>query len=139
MAHWGISYAIGPNYNKPWEAFEPEEQPEALAIAREAVQAATDLSAGTSPQEQALIAAIRSRYPETGDVEDFAPLNDAYANAMREVHAAFPGDLDLSALFAEAIMNRTPWQLWGPANRKNRPRALILWRPSASSKKPSIR
>ena len=42
MAHWGIAYAIGPNYNKPWEAFEPEEQPEALAIAREAVQAATE-------------------------------------------------------------------------------------------------
>ena len=25
MAHWGIAYAVGPNYNKPWEAFEPEE------------------------------------------------------------------------------------------------------------------
>ncbi len=25
MAHWGIAYCIGPNYNKPWEAFEPEE------------------------------------------------------------------------------------------------------------------
>ena len=26
MAQWGIAYAIGPNYNKPWEAFEPEEK-----------------------------------------------------------------------------------------------------------------
>ncbi|MEM9106499.1 MAG: hypothetical protein AAGC96_12670 [Pseudomonadota bacterium] len=112
MAQWGIAYAIGPNYNKPWEAFEPEEQPEALAIAREAVQAATELAAGTSAQEQALIAALRSRYSEAGDVEDFGPFNDAYANAMRDVHAAFPGDLDLSALFAESIMNRTPWALW---------------------------
>ena len=23
MAHWGIAYAIGPNYNKPWDDFEP--------------------------------------------------------------------------------------------------------------------
>ena len=22
-AHWGIAYAIGPNYNKQWEAFDP--------------------------------------------------------------------------------------------------------------------
>ena len=112
MAHWGIAYAIGPNYNKAWDAFEPEEQPEALAIAREAIAAAVALSDGLKPQEQALIGAIRTRYPEAGEVEDFGPFNDAYANAMREVHAAFPGDLDLSALFAEAIMNRTPWQLW---------------------------
>ncbi len=23
MAHWGIAYAAGPNYNKQWEAFDP--------------------------------------------------------------------------------------------------------------------
>ena len=22
MAYWGIAYAAGPNYNKPWEAFD---------------------------------------------------------------------------------------------------------------------
>jgi tetratricopeptide (TPR) repeat protein len=31
---------------------------------------------------------------------------------MRAVHKAFPDDLDVCGLFAEAIMNRTPWQLW---------------------------
>jgi len=31
---------------------------------------------------------------------------------MRGVYAAFPTDLDVCALFAEAMMNRTPWQLW---------------------------
>jgi hypothetical protein len=25
MAYWGQAYAIGPNYNKDWEAFEPQE------------------------------------------------------------------------------------------------------------------
>ena len=23
MAYWGLAYALGPNYNKPWEAFGP--------------------------------------------------------------------------------------------------------------------
>ena len=32
MAHWGIAYAIGPNYNKPWDAFEDDERPDALTL-----------------------------------------------------------------------------------------------------------
>jgi hypothetical protein len=32
---------------------------------------------------------------------------------MRDVYAQFPSDLDVVALFAEAMMNRTPWRLWG--------------------------
>ena len=31
---------------------------------------------------------------------------------MRRVHSEFGDDLDVCALFAEALMNRTPWQLW---------------------------
>ncbi|MEX3011157.1 tetratricopeptide repeat protein [Hoeflea sp. TYP-13] len=112
MAHWGIAYAIGPNYNKPWEAFEPEEKPEALAIAQKAVKAAGEFALQSKPAERALIKAIRARYPDDAEVEDFSPFNDAYADEMRLVHGSFPGDLDLAALFAEAIMNRTPWQLW---------------------------
>src|SRR3712207_9119912 len=26
LAHWGIAYAIGPNYNKQWEAFDPRSE-----------------------------------------------------------------------------------------------------------------
>jgi tetratricopeptide (TPR) repeat protein len=112
MAHWGIAYCIGPNYNKPWEAFEPEEKPEALDTARAAVERATHLKDRVSPIEGALIEAIQHRYPSDASVEDFAPWNDAYADAMRQVHKAHSDDLDVSCLFAEAIMNRTPWQLW---------------------------
>ncbi|WP_445082870.1 hypothetical protein [Chelativorans sp. YIM 93263] len=31
---------------------------------------------------------------------------------MRELHRAYPDDLDIAALFAEAMMNRTPYALW---------------------------
>ena len=112
MAHWGIAYSIGPNYNKPWEAFDEDDKSGSLERALSAVKAATDHASKASPVEQALIGALVHRYPQTAETEDFGPWNDAYANAMREVHAAHSGDLDICALFAEAIMNRTPWALW---------------------------
>mgnify|MGYP001828283156 FL=1 len=40
MAHWGLAYAIGPNYNKPWDLFEPEEKVAALAEANAALETA---------------------------------------------------------------------------------------------------
>ncbi|MCH9673329.1 MAG: tetratricopeptide repeat protein [Gammaproteobacteria bacterium] len=112
MAHWGIAYAIGPNYNKPWEAFEDGEKPAALARATESIARAEALAATVSAVERDLIEAVKLRYPGDAGVEDFAPWNDAYADAMREVHARHGADLDVCCLFAEAIMNRTPWQLW---------------------------
>ena len=30
MAYWGQAYAIGPNYNKDWDAFEPQELPDSV-------------------------------------------------------------------------------------------------------------
>ncbi|MEP4291319.1 MAG: hypothetical protein ABJ358_05350, partial [Rhizobiaceae bacterium] len=112
MAHWGIAYAIGPNYNKPWETFEEDEQPDALKTAWQAIKGAQASADKVTQFEQALIKAIPLRYPESADIEDFAPWNDAYADAMRAVHKAHHDDLDACCLFAEAIMNRTPWQLW---------------------------
>ena len=112
MAHWGIAYAIGPNYNKPWETFEEEEKPDCLELAGTAISKAKALKDRLSPFERDLIEAIDKRYPEDPAIEEFAPWNDAFADAMRGVYEAHKGDMDVSCLFAEAIMNRTPWQLW---------------------------
>jgi len=112
MAHWGIAYCIGPNYNKPWETFEEEEKPDCIALARTSIDAASVLLDQMSPVERALIEAIPARYPASSTIEDFGPWNDAFADAMRDVYAKHSNDLDICALFAEAIMNRTPWQLW---------------------------
>ncbi|MGH9750198.1 MAG: hypothetical protein ACRD6R_09770, partial [Candidatus Polarisedimenticolia bacterium] len=43
---------------------------------------------------------------------DRKPLDAAYAGAMREVHRDHPGDADIGALFAEALMDLRPWDLW---------------------------
>jgi tetratricopeptide (TPR) repeat protein len=111
MAHWGIAYAIGPNYNKAWDTFEDEEKPAALRLANSSLAAASSMSQHLSPVERDLIAALAKRYPQD-DVEDFSPYNDAYSSAMRAVHAKYSADPDVCALCAEAMMNRTPWKLW---------------------------
>jgi tetratricopeptide (TPR) repeat protein len=112
LAHWGIAYCIGPNYNKPWEAFEEDEKPNCIALAKSSIATASALLELLTPVERALIEAIPARYPASSDIEDFSPWNDAFADAMRKVHAEFSQDLDVCAVLAEAIMNRTPWQLW---------------------------
>ena len=112
MAYWGIAYDIGPNYNKQWGDFEDDEKPAALTLARDAIEQASRLKDKVTPAERALIEAIAHRYPDDAAIEDFGPWNDAYADAMRAVYKAHSDDLDVSCLLAEAIMNRTPWQLW---------------------------
>jgi tetratricopeptide (TPR) repeat protein len=111
MAHWGLAYVIGPNYNKPWDLFEPEEKVAALDEAHDALDTAQAVAA-LEPVETEMIRALASRYPTDPEVEDFGPWNDAFTDAMRSVYAAHPDDLDVIAIFAEAGMNRTPWLLW---------------------------
>ena len=112
MAHWGLAYAIGPNYNKDWEAFEGQELIDAVATAHGAVTRASELAGAGTPVERALIGALRARFPKDTPAEDCAPWNDEYAAAMRKVYAEFGDDRDVASLCAEALIGRTPWQLW---------------------------
>jgi tetratricopeptide (TPR) repeat protein len=114
MAYWGIAAASGSNYNKRWEDFGEAELQEVLAVVRRATEAALAHMDGATPVEQALIRALEQRYQSDQVVsnDELCVWNDAYAASMRSVYAAFPDDLDVSTLFAEAMINRTPWQLW---------------------------
>ncbi len=111
LAHWGIAYGIGPNYNKAWEIFTPEEKGPALARAHAALATAKALKEAR-PVERALIEALASRYPTDPEIEDYQPFNDGFAEAMKPVYEANREDLDVACIYAEALMNRTPWQLW---------------------------
>lgn len=112
MAHWGIAYASGPNYNKQWTDFEGDEKIACLEAAHSLVATATSHLDHASDIERGLIEALTQRYPDNSEIEDFGPWNDAFANAMRPVHQAHSNDLDVCTIFAESIMNRTPWKLW---------------------------
>ncbi len=118
MAYWGIAYAAGPNYNMPWRLQDPMGKAHALAAAYDATQAAlSDLSALT-PVEAALITALPARYPQRDPVEDQSGWDKAFTAAMRPVFKAHPDDLEVRAVFAEAILNETPWQMWNLASGK---------------------
>ena len=112
MAWWGMAYAAGPNYNKQWSAFDATDLASSLSTACAATEKALGLLGHCSPAEQAFIKPLRQRYPVSDPASVTPAWNDDYAAAMREAHHAFPDDLDMTALFAEAIMNRTPWTLW---------------------------
>jgi len=51
MAHWGVSYAAGPNYNLPWHLYDPAGKAAALAVAYDAMQAALARVERASPVE----------------------------------------------------------------------------------------
>ena len=111
MAWWGIGYASGPYYNKQWKKFDPADLERTLRTVHDAARQALERVADTRPVERALLEALARRYPSSRP-GDFDRWNDDYADAMRAAYRSFPDDPDVCALFADALMNRTPWALW---------------------------
>lgn len=112
MAHWGVSYASGPNYNLPWDRYDPHGRQMALSAAYDAMQDALVQAEKASPVEQALIHALPARYPQRDAIEDMSPWDKDYTKAMRKVFEAHSDDLEVRTIFAESIMNETPWKMW---------------------------
>jgi tetratricopeptide (TPR) repeat protein len=104
MAWWGIALARGPNYNDPGSRERDRRAEEALARARA-------LRPAVSERERAYIDALSTRYVAEPPA-DRTPLDAAYATAMRELAHRYPDDLDAATLYAEALMNLRPWDLW---------------------------
>jgi tetratricopeptide (TPR) repeat protein len=106
MCYWGIALVLGPNINAGMDA-------EVVPEAWQALQNAIALSPQASDKEQAYIQALAKRYSLDPNA-DRAALNAAYADAMREVRDRYPDDLDAATLYAEALMDKSPWQYWTP-------------------------
>jgi tetratricopeptide (TPR) repeat protein len=105
MAWWGIALVLGPNYNLPGDTTRGRR-------AYAAVVKAAALASNATPAEQSYIAALARRYGSDGQP---TPQRDrAYADAMRALARRYPGDPDAQVLFAEALMDLHPWDLWSP-------------------------
>jgi len=118
MCFWGEAYVLGPNINVPMDA-------QANAPAFAAAQKAKALAAGASPREQALIEAIAVRY--SADAKAERPgLDAAYAEAMGRAAARFPEDLDIAAIYAESLMDLSPWDYWEPGGKTLKPAVAPL-------------
>ncbi len=101
---WGAALVAGPNINAPME-------PDAVPVAWEALQNALSLREEGTERERALIDALAKRYsPEK--LDDRSALDQAYADAMGEVAARYPDDVEIGALYAEALMDLHPWDYW---------------------------
>jgi tetratricopeptide (TPR) repeat protein len=112
IARWGVAYSIGPNYNKAWEAFDPVDMAASLARARMELGLATNGRA--SAVEHGLIEALLARFPtaDPNDVDVLQAGHAAYADAMVALAEAYPDDVDVQALAADALVNITAWALW---------------------------
>jgi tetratricopeptide (TPR) repeat protein len=112
IARWGVAYSIGPNYNKAWEAFDPVDLAASLARAR--MELGLAAKGRASAVEHGLITALQARFP-TDDPDDPDALqagHTAYADAMVALAEAYPDDIDVQALTADALVNITAWALW---------------------------
>ena len=112
LAYWGLAYALGPNYNKPWDDFDPADLASSVSRAFGALTEAARHTSGATPVERALVHALGARFAYAEPAEDLSAWSRAYADAMREVWRAHPDDPDVAALFADALLNLTPWALW---------------------------
>jgi tetratricopeptide (TPR) repeat protein len=104
MAYWGWALVLGPNLNLPMV---PDVAPQAY----KAIQAAIKLKDQVSKKERAYIDALATRYAKNPE-EDRAPLDKAYAEAMANLVAQYPDDLDAATLYAASLMNLSPWDYW---------------------------
>src|SRR2546421_6045076 len=118
MCYWGEAYVLGPNINVPMD-------PSANAPAAAAAAKAKSLAASATPREQALIAAVAARY-HTDPRFERPMLDEAYAGAMASAAAKFPDDLDIQAMYAESLMDRSPWNYWQAGGANPNPVAAPL-------------
>src|SRR5918995_2211393 len=117
MAHWGQALVLGPNINAPMA---PEEEPKALAHLKQA-QA---LKSKASQRERDYIDALAARY--TGKADDRAAADQAFAGTMKALHQKYPGDEDAATIYAEALMDLSPWNYWNRAGVPYERTALIV-------------
>jgi tetratricopeptide (TPR) repeat protein len=104
MCFWGVAFALGPNINAPITE-------EAAKEAFGAIEQARRHAASATEKERAYIEALARRY-SADPKADRVPLDRAYADAMREVVKRFPDDLDAATLFAQSLMDTSPWNYW---------------------------
>lgn len=104
MCWWGAALVLGPNINAAMD-------PTANAAAWERVQVAQALAADVTPRERAYIDALANRYMEAAPA-DRSQLDAAFAEAMGQVSARYPDDLDAATWHAESLMTLQPWDFW---------------------------
>lgn len=115
ICYWGEALAWGPYLNGPMGADDAPRARERTDMALERLEGASDV-------ERALVEALDARYVREHDADQRKALDSAYAQAMSEVYARFPSDLEAGTLYGEAMMLLEPrrgrWDIEKPAVRR---------------------
>jgi hypothetical protein len=115
MAYWGIALSNAPNLNVP-QSDDRDMQ------ARLAIRDAKALEANASIEDRLLIDAAAARFDDKTKASPTTLLR-AYRDALQRIASAYPGDPDVSALYAEAALYvavgdlRRNQENWTPAQR----------------------
>jgi tetratricopeptide (TPR) repeat protein len=117
MCYWGIALAYGPNINAPMDVASGR-------LAHDAIQQASQHATRVSDREQALIRALATRYVAEPPA-DRTELDVAYSHAMAEVVQRFEDDFEAKTLYAESLMDLSPWNYW-TADGKPKPNTARL-------------
>ncbi|MES2733247.1 MAG: hypothetical protein V4714_15980 [Bacteroidota bacterium] len=104
MAYWGQALALAPNINLPIDK-------ERNDLGYEAIQKALALRSKASASERVYIEAMAKRFNKDASIQR-SQLDSVYALAMGKLANTYPNDPDANALYADAIMNRMPWNYW---------------------------
>lgn len=104
MCWWGAALVVGPHVNA---AMDPKDNADAWVR----LQRARALAPKATGREQAFIQALSARYAENPP-ENRRPLDEAYAQATRELVRQRPDDLDAAVFHAEALMDLQPWDYY---------------------------
>jgi tetratricopeptide (TPR) repeat protein len=118
MCNWGEALVLGPHVNMVMVE-------ESVAPAWAALTRAKALASRATPREQALIVALSERYTDNPKA-DRAPFDKAYADAMGRAAAAFPDDLEIATLYAESLMDLSPWDYWKPGGVEPNPQSVNI-------------
>src|SRR5215218_8765996 len=118
MCFWREALVLCPNIKLPM-------QEDAIAPAYSAAQKAKALARNASPREQALIGALAARYDNDPKAVR-AALDAAYAAEMAKVATQFPDDDEITTLYAEAVMDLSPWDYWKPGGREPNPQSAPI-------------
>ena len=126
IARWGIAYSVGPNYNKAWEAFDPVDLAASLARAR--MELGLAATGRASVVERGLIDALTARFPtdDPADGDGLIAGHAGYADAMATLAVAYPDDVDVQALAADAMVNVTAWALWDTTTGEPAPGSRVV-------------
>ena len=110
MAYWGRALVLGSNINI-------EIVPKRALVAYGAIQKAIELSLNGPENEKAYISALKERYSKDPDANK-KDLAESYNKAMKELKNRYQDDPDASVLYAESILNLSPWNQWEDGKAK---------------------